>query len=207
MATTTMPADGLQARRRAETRSALLHATIDCLVEHGYAKTTTGRVADRAGLSRGAQLPYFRSRADLLTAAVAHLAEQRIAAFTARIGNKPASLEHCLDALWEGHQPPIFDATLELWVAARTDPELRTHLLAVEREVGNAIAGAAASVLGDLTRRPDFAADLAYALATIRGLALLAVSNGASNRMLAKHWQHARAQLVTLLAPDTGGHR
>jgi AcrR family transcriptional regulator len=190
---------GIQARRRAETRGALLDATIECLVTYGYAKTTTGRIADLAGLSRGAQLPYFRSRADLLTAAVAHLAEQRIAAFTARIDGRSASLEDCLDALWDGHQPPMFDATLELWVASRTDPELRADLLRLERDVGAAIAQAAEAALGDIARRPGFAEDLAYALATIRGLALLQVSSGATSRLLAKHWQHARGQLLKLL--------
>jgi AcrR family transcriptional regulator len=201
--TTTSPAarrgEGIQARRRAETRAALLNATIESLVTHGYAKTTTGRIADLAGLSRGAQLPYFRSRADLLTAAIAHLAEQRIAAFAARLDSQSASLEQCLDALWEGHQPPAFDATLELWVASRTDPELRAHLLRVERDVTTAIARTAVSALGDRARRPGYADDLAYALATIRGLALLQLSNGASSRLLARHWQHARGHLLQLL--------
>ena len=50
-----------QAERREETRTALLDATIECLVEFGYAKTTTGRIADLAGVSRGAQIPYFRT--------------------------------------------------------------------------------------------------------------------------------------------------
>jgi AcrR family transcriptional regulator len=190
---------GVQARRRAETRAALLDATVECLATYGYAKTTTGRIADLAGLSRGAQLLYFPSRADLLTASVAHLAEQRIADFTERIGERPASLADCLDTLWEGHQPPIFDATLELWVASRTDAELRKHMLAVEREVGTAIARAADSALGELTRRPGFADDLAYALASIRGLALLQVSNGASNKVLNRHWRHMRAQLIEVL--------
>jgi AcrR family transcriptional regulator len=194
-----VPTTGIQAKRRAETRAALLDATIECLVRYGYAKTTTGRIADLAGLSRGAQLPYFRSRADLLTAAVAHLSEQRIAAFTARIGDQPASLADCLDALWAGHQPPIFDATLELWVASRTDAELRAHLLEVERKVGAAIARAAESALGDTSRRPGFADDLAFVLASIRGLALLQVSNGATSRLLAKHWQHMRGELLQLL--------
>jgi AcrR family transcriptional regulator len=191
--------EGIQARRRAETRTALLDATIECLVTYGYAKTTTGRIADLAGLSRGAQLPYFRSRADLLAAAVAHLAEQRIAAFTARLGEQQTSLADCLDALWEGHQPPMFDATLELWVASRADDELRAQLLQVEREVTAAIADAAESALGDITRRRGFADDLAYALASIRGLAMLQVSHGATSGALAKHWQHMRGRLLELL--------
>jgi AcrR family transcriptional regulator len=192
--------EGIQARRRAETRAALLEATIECLVTHGYAKTTTGRIADLAGLSRGAQLPYFRSRADLVTAAIAHLAEQRIAAFAARLDSQPTSLEQCLDALWEGHRPPAFDATLELWVASRTDPELRAQLLRVERDVATAIARTAVSALGDRAQRPGYADDLAYALATIRGLALLQLSSGASSRLLARHWQHARGHLLQLLS-------
>jgi AcrR family transcriptional regulator len=196
---------GIQAKRRAETRAALLEATIECLVTYGYARTTTGRIAQVAGLSRGAQLPYFRTRADLLTAAVAHLAEQRIAAFTERIGGEPASVEDCLDALWEGHQPPMFDATLELWVASRADAVLRTHLLNVEGEVSNAIGRAAESALGPTARRRGFADDLAYAFASIRGLAMLQVTHGTTSRLVAQHWRHMRAHLVDLLGDAGGG--
>ena len=96
--------------------------------------------------------------------------------------------------------PVQFDATLELWVASRTDDELREHLLSVEREVATAIGKAAESALGDLARRPGFADDLAYALATIRGLALLQVSNGASSRSLARLWRHTRTHLLELLS-------
>ena len=189
-----------QAERRSETRAALLDATIECLVTYGFAKTTTGRIAELAGVSRGAQLPYFRSRADIVTAAVAYLAEKRIAAFTARFGDQPASLGECLDALWEGHQAPIFDAALELWVASRTDPELRTNLVRVERDVATAIVRTAESALGDAARRPGFTDDLVYALATIRGLALLQISNGTTSRLLAKHWHNARGHLLQLLS-------
>jgi AcrR family transcriptional regulator len=205
---TTYPATGsdggIQAKRRAETRAALLDATIECLVTHGYARTTTGRIAEIAGLSRGAQLPYFRTRADLVTAAIGHLAEQRIAAFTARIGDQPASLEDCLDALWEGHQPPMFDATLELWVASRADAELRTHLLRIEGEVTAAIGRAADSALGELAQRPGFADDLAFAFASIRGLAMLQVTHGTTSRLVAEHWRHMRGHLLELLG-DGGG--
>ena len=45
-----------QAQRVAETRGRLLDATVECLAEIGYARMTTGDVAERAGMSRGAQL-------------------------------------------------------------------------------------------------------------------------------------------------------
>jgi AcrR family transcriptional regulator len=188
-----------QAERRAETQAALLDATIECLVTYGYAKTTTGRIADLAGVSRGAQLSYFPSRGDIVTAAVAHLAQKRVTAFTARFSDRPASLQDCLDALWEEHQGPIYAAALELWVASRTDPRLRGSLLRVERDLVAAIARTAESALGGTARRPDFRDDLVYALATIRGLALLRISNGASTGALGKRWLHAREHLLRLL--------
>ena len=189
-----------QAERRAGTRAALLDATVQCLVEYGYARTTTGRIAELAGVSRGAQLRYFPSRADLVTAAVRHLAQRRAASFTERLGRGPASAEECIDALWDGHQAPLFEAALELWVAARTDAELRRHLVTVERDVAATIFGAAEAALGELAHRDGFTDDLLHILAAMRGLALLQVSHGANSRLLATQWPHLRAQLVTLLS-------
>ena len=66
-----------QAERRRITRGKLLDATIDSLVDLGYARTTTVEVGERTGLSRGTQLHHFPSKADLLVAAIEHLAEER----------------------------------------------------------------------------------------------------------------------------------
>lgn len=56
-----------QDRSRA-TRRRLLEATIDCLVESGWAATTVSVVAERAGVSRGATQHHFPTREDLITA-------------------------------------------------------------------------------------------------------------------------------------------
>lgn len=193
------PGPRTQAQRRAETRAALLDATIEALVEYGYSGATTGRIAELAGVSRGAQTPYFRSRAELVGAAVQHLAEKRIAAFDARFAERPVSLEAALDAMWEEHQGELFDAVLELWVAARTDPELHKILMKVEREVGIAIAQEAESALGEYAQRPDFNEDLVFAHATVRGLATLRLSNGLTGKALDERWQQARARLLKAL--------
>jgi AcrR family transcriptional regulator len=203
MTTTTMPSARprrrTQAERRAETRAALLDATIECLVTYGFAKTTTGRIADLAGVSRGAQTPYFRSRAELVSAAVARLAQRRIEDAHARLAAEPVTLEGILDMLWEEHQGPIFAATLELWVASRTEPELRQELQRIERDVAAAIVREAELALGPIARRPGFADDLIVALATVRGLALLEISNGGGGRALAKRWRRTRERLLQLL--------
>ncbi|MDX6616174.1 MAG: hypothetical protein QOD60_1265 [Solirubrobacterales bacterium] len=189
-----------QDQRRAETRAALLDATIECLVTYGYAKTTTGRIAELAGVSRGAQIPYFRSRAELVGAALGHLAERRIEAVHVRLAGDAVSPGEWLDAIWEEHQGPVFDAALELWVASRTDPELRKNLQRVERDVAAAVAGKAEAAVGPKARRPGFTDDLVFALATIRGLALLRISNGGSSRALAERWRQTRERLLRLLA-------
>jgi AcrR family transcriptional regulator len=188
-----------QAQRRAETRAALLDATIECLVTYGYAKTTTGRVAELAGVSRGAQIPYFRSRAELVGAAVAHLADQRIESVRERFATNPISVEELLDVIWEEHQGNVFDATLELWVASRTDPELRKTLRRIERDVAATVAREVEAAVGPKAGL-GFTDDLIFALSTIRGLALLRISNGASSRALAEQWSRTRERLLRVLA-------
>ena len=72
---------------------ALLDATIACLVEDGYAKTTTTRVAERAGVSRGAHLHHFQTRQALVAAAMEHLAERRGENLLAAAENLPEGRE------------------------------------------------------------------------------------------------------------------
>src|SRR5260370_3074158 len=59
-----------QDEKTAETRRRLLDSAILCLIDRGYANTTTSEIAERAGLSRGAQLYHFPRKEELLTNAV-----------------------------------------------------------------------------------------------------------------------------------------
>src|SRR3954469_17940717 len=124
-----------QDERSSAMRGRLLDATVDCLVEFGYAGTTVTRIADRAGVTRGAQVHHYRTKDDLVMAAVTHLAGQS-AEFgwsqIAGIADADDPVGELLDVLWEMHKGPTFTATVELWVAARTDDELRRHVAAVE---------------------------------------------------------------------------
>src|SRR5437764_1294066 len=67
-----------QADRSRETKRKLMEATVDCLVERGWAGTTTVLVAERAGVSRGAQLHHFRTRGELVAAAVEYVGVQSV---------------------------------------------------------------------------------------------------------------------------------
>src|SRR5262245_1160816 len=127
-----------QAERTATTKAALLDATVDSLVEDGYDATTTARVAERAGVSRGAHLHHFQTRQALLTAAVEQLARRRTEeqlASAEDLPPGPPAIGQALDMIWANYSSASFQAALELWVHARTDPELREQLVGLERRL------------------------------------------------------------------------
>ena len=148
----------IQARRQEErsaaTRRLLLEATVACLVEVGYIGTTSAAVAEKAGLSRGAQLHHFGTRDQLVVAAVEHLAHKRLtlvrealaALSTATTGGErrtphPLELqEAALGLLADALSGPLYAATLELWVAARSHPDLRAQLIPAEERVNDELA-------------------------------------------------------------------
>lgn len=127
-----------QEERSSETRRLLLDATIDSLAELGYLRTTAQRVANRAGLSRGAQLHHFGSKAALVTAAMEHLFERSIVEFQTALENLPVGADRvpeALDALWAILKGPTGAAYMELAWASRTDLELQETMTRVNRRI------------------------------------------------------------------------
>ena len=127
------PARRTQEQRTAQTRAALLDATVACLVEVGFARTTTTAVAQRAGVSLGALVHHFPAKSELLAAAVGHLSDLRVRelrAAAAAVDPGADRLEVLVDLLWRSVSGPSSVAWTELWVVARTDPELAPAVLA-----------------------------------------------------------------------------
>src|SRR5436853_7131184 len=123
-----------QEERSANTKARLLDATIDCLSDLGYARTTTTEIAERAGVSRGAQLHHFPTKAELVTTAVEHLFERRTEEFRKAFATLPANIDRtaaAVDLLWSMVSGPTFHAWLQLVVAARSDPDLRQTVSAI----------------------------------------------------------------------------
>ena len=105
-----------------------------------------------------------------------------------------------LDRLWEIFSGPVSSAQLELFVAARTDPELHRHLVQFEQAVTDTLADAARQVAPQLVERPEFASVMTTASATIRGLRMLRAV--ASERTVRRAWPPARDQLLAGLGRD-----
>ena len=124
--------------RSARTRGKVLDATIECLLELGYAGTTTTLISERAGVSRGAQLHHFPTKGELVAAAVEHLAQRLGEALQEEAASLPSDGDRvtaAIDLLWSRFSTPLFAAWLELWVAARTDAELAATLRPVEERL------------------------------------------------------------------------
>jgi AcrR family transcriptional regulator len=190
-----------QAERSATTQQALLDATIRCLVEEGYANTTTARVAELAGVSRGAHLHHFQTRSALVAAAVEHLrarrAEELMAAADA-LPSGPERVTQALDLLWRSYTSPLFQGALDLWSAGRTDPELREHLVKIEREFDRQTMQLARRLFPQAAERPDFENLIELAASTIRGLTLLDTLHPGRERSR-RQWPFCRARLAAML--------
>jgi AcrR family transcriptional regulator len=135
MTTTRVP----QEERTRAMRHRLLEATLQCLVERGWSGTSTTLVSERAGVSRGAQLHHFPTKADLVVAAVEHIATVRrneLAEAAAALPRGRRGTREVLVLLGEPFTADVFAAALELWVAARTDPTLLAAVGPLERQTG-----------------------------------------------------------------------
>jgi AcrR family transcriptional regulator len=149
-----------QATRRAETRGRLLAAAIESLVELGYGRATTTEVCARAGLSQGALFKHFATKAELVSAAAEHLFEALVAdyrvRFSARSG-QPDRAAAAVDVLWEIFEQPRLAAAFELYLAARTDPELAARLAPVAARHGENLRREARALFPEAAlHHPDF---------------------------------------------------
>lgn len=114
-----------QARAKA-TVEAIVEATAQVLVEDGYDRFTTARVAERAGVSVGSLYQYFPNKAALAAAVVDRCCKNFLAAFeSALAGRRRDTLSECIRA--------IIDVTL---ISHRLTPELHGIVLDLAPRIG-----------------------------------------------------------------------
>lgn len=163
------------AERSAETRAKLLDATIECLVDVGWAGTSTTEVVRRAGVSRGAQVHHFPTKDDLVLAAVEHLLLRRVEEFAAAFEQlDPDARTHAaaLELLWTHCFGSSFEAWLELAVAARTDDLLRGHLVEVEKRFWEAAVESFRSLFPEAADETFARVGLRLTFAVLDGMAV-----------------------------------
>jgi AcrR family transcriptional regulator len=164
-----------QGERRATTRQGLLDAAIESLVEAGYAGTTTTEVCRRAGVSQGALFKHFANKADLVAAAAEHLFANLIDAFRAGLPALEGSEDRAtavVRQLWTVFQQPRLGAAFELYVAARTDPELALRLAPVSDRHSENLRRYAHELFPEAAHDAAFDAFVDFGVSALQGAAL-----------------------------------
>lgn len=199
-------------KRAIDTRAALLDAAIDCLVERGYAETTTVETARRARVSRGAQLHHFPTKAELMTAAVARLLDRRVEEFRKAfvdVPPGPGRLEQAVDVLWSMFESPCFVAFAELKVAARTDPDLAAAVVDMDRRFYEECRATYADLFpNEDGHDPEFdEMAMAFSFALMDGLAFQRLVAPEEQRPAREYLEVLKAMASTFSPqhPDQGG--
>lgn len=191
MMTRTMRSRRTQAERSDETRHKLLQATIEVLVAQGYHGLTTAQVDAKAGMSSGARVHHYRSKADLVIAATSYaydcaavLGRQRAAA----AARAPEPLREFIADLRTIYFDWPFLAATEVLVTARTAPELMASLKPILERFHAGMKAVWLEAFVAAGYEPERAEPLlALTLNLIRGMAI--------NRI----WQHDQASYERLV--------
>lgn len=137
-----VPADdaapNANARRSAATRARLIAAAIAVLQRDGYAAATTVKVAQEAGVSRGAMLHQFPTRADLIIAVAEHIVREQDGARRRELRAVERGVprfSQITRVAWKSMIEPASMALLEIMLGTRSDPELGARFPAVMRDL------------------------------------------------------------------------
>jgi AcrR family transcriptional regulator len=166
-----------QQQRREETVARLLDASIDTIVEVGYARASAAVIARRAQVSDGALFRHFATMGDFMAATALEVMRRQLGLFTKLVAEIPAdqpALEAVLVILRDVTGNATNTVMYELLVAARTDEKLRATLQDVLTEYAANIHDIARSLPGT-EQFPDetFSALVAILTNTFDGAAIV----------------------------------
>ena len=116
------------AERSAVTRQHILAATVQCLDASGYGAVTNIRVADLAGVSRGAMMHHFPTRQALIVATVEHAYEKLNQYRAEEVAKVPPGLDRyraIMDLSLVTQRLREGMALNEIRIGSRSDPEIR----------------------------------------------------------------------------------
>lgn len=166
-----------QQQRREETVARLLDASIDTIIDVGYAKASAAVIARRAKVSDGALFRHFPTMGDFMAATGREVMRRQLELFTKRVTEIPAeqpALEAVLTILRDVTGNDTNTVMYELMVAARTDEKLKTALRDMLGEYATNIYETARTVPGSEQFPEDvFTAAVAILINTFDGAAIV----------------------------------
>lgn len=165
-----------RSRRAAATRWKLLDASAELLAERGYSRVSTAAVAERAGVAHGTLFKHFPTKSALMAATTELVLEDVVGRFLGmaqEFAGQPEPIDEALRAVWSLFRSERLQATLELYVAARTDDALRDALRPIFTTHRSAFLSAARALLPVAADEAQFESNVTGILATLLGGALL----------------------------------
>lgn len=140
-----------QQQRREETVARLLQASIDTIIEVGYARASAAVITKRAGVSVGALFQHFETMGDFMAATAYEVLRRQLETFTKQVAEIPAdrpALPAALTILRDITAGSTNAVLYELMVAARTDEKLMETLQNVLGQYSAKIHDAARALPG-----------------------------------------------------------
>ena len=120
-----------QQERREQTVGRLLEASIDTIIEVGYARASAAVITKRAGVSVGALFRHFETMGDFMAATASEVLRRQLEWVTKQVAEIPPEapgLETVLTILRDVTSGPTNAVLYELLIAARTDEKLKATL-------------------------------------------------------------------------------
>lgn len=127
MSSKAAPTAKWQAQKSALKKDRIVIATLECIVEHGYEKTTMARIAETAQVSLGSMQHHFHTKLEAIKAAVNYLHARRLTDHQRDLENIPAGVHpmaHAIEVYWHHLNEGHYVAYQDLVIAARTHTEL-----------------------------------------------------------------------------------
>jgi AcrR family transcriptional regulator len=131
-----------QQERSRQTQMRVTQATIECILVKGIRDTSTVDIARQAGVSRGALLHQYPSKALLMQAALEDLLHREVESvrnMAMEVKAGKLNFDSLLEAFFEHFKGDMYMVTLEYLTNARTDPAIMEVLIPLAKKFNNSL--------------------------------------------------------------------
>src|SRR5512141_461141 len=158
--------------------AAILSAAAKCFSRSGFSSTTLAEIGTELGLRKSIVHYYFASKAALIHEVQSFtyrkfLDRVRTTLGAAHEGTGAARARRALEALWEALQADqtATGLNIEVWSAARRDPELKRRAASLQQDARQ-IIDEALNTAGDVIKRPNLEGLPTLVQAVLNGLSI-----------------------------------
>jgi AcrR family transcriptional regulator len=196
------------------TRARVLDAAVACILDEGFYRASSNKIAKRAGVTWGVIQYHFGTREALLVAVHERGLEELDRCLTDAVivgDTVEARLESFVDALWSYYRRPEFLAYMQVVLNLSHDPttaeSTRLALKTSQDRVGARLPALGRGVLGDGPSDAEVEETARFLYNVVRGLALDQELLDAMpvEHSSAEQFDAQRAELVRALARSLSG--